>query len=343
MSQYPLKMFAVALGVFVGRMLMCLFFAGATVPALISPKGAVRSIVFVVVLESLFGAYFFWVTRNDPASFLRAQASGMPPTIMGMFLLLGFGCVLWWLQVETKVPAIARIGALLLVSGGLLMTLSRGPIVGGVVLLCWLMTSRLRRARRAVIVPSIVLIAALVISILPALGPKVSSRLTFGSQDYTASVVARERMATEAFEFIKSSPLFGIGFMRYPAMTTMEYTGTITCHNLYLQMWLEFGLFGLVTFLALCAPFVRDTLRFARQVQSPRAYIAATLTAFLVSQLVDYGFLYHKPLILFWLLVGLYFRLRSLSAVTPLIVKRLPRYDAPRHSADHVYPVHCSR
>jgi hypothetical protein len=310
---YPVDLFWLALGVFFFRLSACMVIACLIFPTLSGVRDLTRTIVFVIISEALFGVYHFWSYRNDPTSFMRIQASGMPPTIMGMFLLMGLGCALWWMNTDIKIPIILRISITSIIFGSLVMTLSRGPIIGGIFILCWLMTVRMRQGRRLLMGISLALITFVIIYNLPILGADLSSRLEFGTEGHIEAIMVRSKLAYEAFDLIKSSPLVGIGFMGFPLLTQIEHTGTITCHNLFLQTWMEFGLISLVMLLLVIAPFVRDAFSFGSRTKAANAYIGATLCGFLFSQLVDYGFLYHKTLILFWLLTGLFFQYRILA------------------------------
>ena len=126
-------------------------------------------------------------------------------------------------------------------------------------------------------------------------------------------VVLRLDIWSRALAMIRDMPLTGIGLDSYALIQTQFYPGHLLgpeshAHNLGMQLTLDMGVVGLLSFLWLMAAFAAVTIKALRRSPEPseRALLAgaaAGLAATLGSGLIDsfWGF---KLSVLFWLLLG---------------------------------------
>lgn len=126
-------------------------------------------------------------------------------------------------------------------------------------------------------------------------------------------VVLRLDIWSRALAMIRDMPLTGIGLDSYALVQTQFYPGHLLgpephAHNLGMQLTLDMGVVGLLSFLWLIAAFAAVTIKALRRNPEPceRALLAgaaAGVAAMLGAGLIDsfWGF---KLTVLFWLLLG---------------------------------------
>ena len=123
-----------------------------------------------------------------------------------------------------------------------------------------------------------------------------------------------------AISLLKTSPLLGVGLSGYqkliPKFQKPYYqSGQLISvethpypHNLYLAVWLELGLLGLLVFISLIVNFfVLIFKKIKRDVSSRRFFLAlgAAMIVLLVHGLVDTPYFKNDLSVLFWLIIGL--------------------------------------
>ncbi|NNM48147.1 O-antigen ligase family protein [Knoellia koreensis] len=248
---------------------------------------------------------FDTVTTALGVGVIAARHAGPVPdaNFWGRFLVLAlpFALVittLLWRRVVRREPRRSVLLALV-TSGGIVaillsvyLTGSRGTFLAAAVALAVLVFAAGVPLRRLWwVVP-----AGAAVFVVPGVGSRLLSTFSVSENAQRAgadgSVI--ERLATQevALRMIEQSPLTGIGpggyaqvFAREAATTDLSLTRVVAPHNLYLALWSESGILGLLTWLALvvtaCCLAVR-ALRVAAASPDPRVaglrpYAAAAL------------------------------------------------------------------
>ncbi len=205
-----------------------------------------------------------------------------------------------------------RLGALCAASLGavaLAMTYSRASYIGlvcaiGVFVFLW--------NRR--LIPGLLLLG---ICALPVLPDTIFNRILtiFNLEDTSTS--SRFPLYAAALEMIKTRPVRGAGLGIDAVQLAIDhmnlYHGTapfVHAHNLYLQIWLETGLIGIVSYLAamisgLKAAAKACKLHCPQEVRLITIGAAAGVAGVLVDCLADYLWNYPRVMVIFWFLFAI--------------------------------------
>ena len=186
--------------------------------------------------------------RRD--SYLRALASLGHPIVLGYVLVVAIGFYLFTKQfIRSK--TIQRLG-LMLLAGGLIATLSRGPWVGaGILVILFILTGPQAFKRLAMLSMGLVIVIPL-ISVMPG-GDKVINLLPFVGNVEKGNIDYREKLLENSIAVIGRNPLFGsVDYLRAPEMQEMvQGEGIIDIVNTYIQIGLRHGLVGLGLFVGI--------------------------------------------------------------------------------------------
>ena len=196
------------------------------------------------------------------------------------------------------------IGSTLLGILALIMTYSRACWVGFAIstivfLFLW----------RPKLIPLLTALCIFSFPILPvSVGDRIMSIFNFSD----TSTSSRFPLYEAAARAILSSPITGVGLgtaapQKY-IMQNVAYHGNhlyVHAHNLYLEVWLETGLFGLCGFIGGVLWNVKNAARQARKgAKSPAKFIgigaASALCGCMVAGLADYPFGYPRVMTVFW-------------------------------------------
>ena len=165
------------------------------------------------------------------------------------------------------------------------------------------------------LLPLLILLGLLVLPIMPAtIVHRVFSM--FNSAD--SSVNSRIPVYQAMLALIRDHPLLGVGLGSDAVRTAIAdggyYHSTtlfVHGHNLYLQIWAETGVFGLIAFLGTMFTAARDGMRVivGRKAQPLLRSLAAAgiagLAGTLVFSLADYPWSYPRVMTIFWIVFAL--------------------------------------
>ena len=128
-----------------------------------------------------------------------------------------------------------------------------------------------------------------------------------------------------AWQLLTTHPLFGIGLDNFRLVYGRElgqavWNETIHTNNWYIETLVSVGLIGSLPFLGWLAFMTLDIIRTLRGkiVSIWQTAVAAGILAFFVHGLLDYFLLFNTTALLFWLLVGLWFSLKSMETYSSL-------------------------
>lgn len=152
------------------------------------------------------------------------------------------------------------------------------------------------------------------VALLPFLPAGVLQRISSIFNPKDTSTTSRIPLMQAGLRMLRAHPILGAGLgadaARKLAVDMNAYTasaGWFThSHNLYLQLWLEHGLLGLVSFLAAGWHMLKQGVRAFQSPRAPRLArfmalgAASALAGSLVSGLADYLFTYPRVMLIFW-------------------------------------------
>ena len=137
-----------------------------------------------------------------------------------------------------------------------------------------------------------------------------------------------------AVESIKEKPILGVGLDGYERLAPGyqkrfydPYNGELISvethpypHNLYLTIWLELGLLGLIVFLWILIKFFKQGFKqLDKEDVVLRTSIMAAMVVIVIHGLVDTPYFKNDLAILFWLIIGLLITSKHLTRETKLL------------------------
>lgn len=189
--------------------------------------------------------YGRYLGRGDT---LRALVSTGHPIVLGfvMVVALGFYGFLW-----RDIPGYWKGAGLLVLLGGLIAPISRGPWVGALLLAFLFMIVGARPVRQLIEVGIGFTIVSAILFISPV-GRVVMEYLPFIGTVDTENVIYREKLISNSWILISRNPFFGDPYNFYftPEMEEMRQgQGIIDVVNTYLVITLNSGFVGLFLYL----------------------------------------------------------------------------------------------
>jgi O-antigen ligase len=253
---------------------------------------------------------------------LRAMASTGQPIVLGyvMCVALGLYYFLW-----RSVPSPWRALGILLLVGGTIAPVSRGPWVGAMALALVLVATSEQALKRLVTAGIVGGILGAMLLASPVGGTIVDHLPFIGTVD-AENVEYRRRLIEQALIVIGNHPLFGTpDAIHTPEMQQMQQAGwIIDIVNSYVQQALEKGLVGLSLFVGLflsAIVYVRAGMRHIHNKESDYYRLAQSLLATLVAILVTIGTVSSIGVIptIYWAVAGMgvaYARISSCHQVS---------------------------
>ncbi len=230
------------------REALAMFVLAAMVLAVIGVFETARHWLLYAPLPEAFGidwGYGLYLGRGDT---LRALASTGHPIVLGFVIAvaLGFYGFLW-----RDIPQRWRVLGLLVLCGGLIAPLSRGPWIGAMVLAFLFVVVGARPVRQIVEFGIAFAIIAAILFITP-FGRGMMEYLPFIGSIDAENITYRERLIENSLILIKRNPFFGNPYYFYftPEMEEMRQgQGIIDVVNTYLAIALNSGLVGVSLYL----------------------------------------------------------------------------------------------
>src|SRR4051794_39024811 len=233
----------------------------------------------LVALALVFTAIGFWefetrhllfnpkvIASNQVEEYFRVNSLFFDPNIYGRFLalvMLGLASVLLWMQRPRSL--LLAIGALIVLWGGLLTTLSQSSFAAlllGLAVLAWL-----RFRGRSVVAP--VAVAAAVAAVLVFAFPS-ALRLDIGdSQSVNDATSGRVELMEGGLQLARERPLLGYGSGSFQTQyrsreKASNREATSASHTIPVTVGAEQGVIGLAAYIALLVLAFRRLLRGAR-------------------------------------------------------------------------------
>ncbi len=285
-------------------------------------KGAIVSFVAVSAFVALYGVYQNFAGISGAASWVdqemfrqikvRVYSTFGNPNVLGEFLVMMIPlslAVLW--KAKTDGQKFIYTGIFLLLAACMVFTWSRGAWLG--VLLAAALFLLIADKRWA-------LCAVFGILLLPMLlgsDSAIANRILSIGNTKDTSTAYRVSIWQASLTMIRDFWMSGIGAgsdafsMIYPKYALAGANFALHSHNLFLQIMVEAGICGIVTFVALIIAFVRRA--FSRSVYKNRSSLkgavtialAAGLLGFLFQGLTDNVWYNYKMVLIFWIVLAL--------------------------------------
>jgi hypothetical protein len=239
---------------------------------------------------------------------LRAQVTAGHAIALGYLLAVALG---FWLYLSAHVPRrVPRIAITTLLVSGLVVTYSRGPWLGALVIYTLFTVLRPRAFTRAFQATMAALLLAWGLS-FTEVGQRIANSLPFiGAAAESESAVYRQRLAVRAWQLFQQNPLFGDQLAVQKMEDLRQGEGIIDLVNTYVQVGLFYGIVGLALFLSPVMFACFGAARQARRLQSHDpdfSSLGNTLAACELGTLVVIATASFGPAItnLFYVLLGL--------------------------------------
>jgi len=240
--------------------------------------------IMILSLVAFFEFYKHWMVYRDLANslgligfnakggYLERDGMARAATLTGSAIVMGYLAAVgigFYLFLQRSIQnKLTRWLGLLVLAGGSIAPLSRGPWVGiSVLLLVFVATGRSAIVRLMVLIATILLTFSL-ISVLPG-GETVVNLLPYIGKTEKSTIDAREVLITSSMKLIEKYPWLGsVNFREAPEMKPMVELGGgfVDVTNSYIEIALEKGLIGLVLFLSFFALTLIGTYRTLRTI-----------------------------------------------------------------------------
>ena len=295
--------------------------------ALIAPFELVKGWHLYGAIANGWGAGRLYVWRDG---FLRAEGPANGAIILGYLLMVSIGCVfgIWREMMARRRFAIM---VLLLLSAGLVASLSRGPWVGCMVLVAAFLAigpRAIANLGKLTVVSGVVLVPLL---LLPG-GEKLLNLLPFIGSIDVATVTYRQQLFENALLVIDRNLWFGsVDYLLTPEMQVMRQgEGIIDTVNTYLEIALNSGVVGLSLFVGFFAIILMRLWRVAKSDAHDKLELgncARALIATLLAIIVTIGTVSSIDYIpyVYWSFAGLcvaFLRIASMQRVNQHSVRR---------------------
>ncbi|GJL93122.1 O-antigen ligase family protein [Hyphococcus sp.] len=239
------------------------------------------------VVNNWFGDLPFGYSMRE--GYLRATTSVFNPIVWGYVAMTAIG--LGFALLNDNFPRTYRFAAFGLLVTGLLLSLSRGPWIGAIIVVGVYILLSKKALMRSIQAGTFAIITGM-LSLLTPFGRNVIGLLPVVGGNADETIDYRQQLLDAAWDVILENPLFGSGdFLESSALQAMRQgQGIIDIVNTYLQVGLKSGLIGLslfVLFFFNVLLVLHKSLKTARAQGSPlehycRAYLA-TLAGILVT------------------------------------------------------------
>lgn len=231
---------------------------------LVDTPARARTFMGVVTACAAFlGAYAIYAKFTGQATIehSRAGAVGLlgDPNDLAMVLLTGVPFALLALARDRGISRLVWLVALCLTFGGVLVTQSRGGLLGLAAAMYVLLRDRLKSR-----VLTWIIVGGALLGLVAMAG--ITARHGLGGGDLDASAQGRLDAWRAGVRMFRFHPLAGVGVGHFPsqyldyAVNPNEWRA-MSAHNTWVQVLGETGLVGVVPFLGLCWLTIRSALR----------------------------------------------------------------------------------
>lgn len=173
------------------------------------------------------------------------------------FFITIFLAIIFCYLVENKKKKFVAVILLIVGFIALLLTTKRGLLLFNITtLITIVLITKFRKFKKGNKI-ILFLLVMLIVGLLIVTGVSLISNSSLWSQLFIDDDITSGRMGiySSTLELVKSAPLIGNG------LSSVEYKIGIKTHNIYLQLWAELGLIGLVTYLLAMVVTLRNSIK----------------------------------------------------------------------------------
>jgi len=229
------------------RVLSVLMFGAAYQGMVGIAEGLSRHVLYAQ-LQYLYGVRWNILGALTRGDWLRAQAAFSGPLVLAMLMLFGIG--VWFvLRPPEKSRRYTMVGLVML--GGMLATISRGPLLALAILVVGLVLLRFMSARRFLLL-TVVFVVAAAIAWSMGLGDQVVEAINNASgadKQADFNVIYRQELLKTSVALIQQSPWFGVPNYLDQMTNLKQGDGIVDLVNTYLIVTLNVGVAGLALFM----------------------------------------------------------------------------------------------
>lgn len=229
------------------RVLSVLMFGAAYQGMVAIAEGLSRHVLYAQ-LQYLYGVRWNILGALTRGDWLRAQAAFSGPLVLAMLLLFGIG--VWFaLRPQEKSRPYAVVGAVML--GGMLATISRGPLLALAILVIGLVGLRFLSAKRFLFL-TVVFVLAAAVAWSMGLGDQLVEAINNASgadKQADFNVIYRQELLKTSVALIQQSPWFGVPNYLDQMTNLKQGDGIVDLVNTYLIVTLNVGIVGLALFM----------------------------------------------------------------------------------------------
>jgi len=195
--------------------------------------------------------YMFGLTENAVGTAARGRLVigdlQSNPNALGRLLILPLAlAIAAFVGLRTTLQRIAAIGLMILIGLGIFISMSRGAIAATMVMLSVLIYRA--RARSKILVAVMLLVALSATLIPPKFYERLGERLgmVLSGEDATGS--GRTEIWIVAVKSLERFGILGAGLGNFDEMYRRDvfFQGAVGAHNIYLMVWVELGIVGLI-------------------------------------------------------------------------------------------------
>jgi O-antigen ligase len=269
------------------RAAMTAFVLAAAVLAVVGLFEFARHWLLYKALIDALGLDWGYLKYLGRAGDLRATASTGHPIALGYVLVVAIG---FFLFLRERIPnALHRGSGLVVLAGGLVSALSRGPWVGSAILAVVFLGTGRSRIRGLVFAGAAGFFILGLLTALPG-GGRIIALLPWIGTVEVENIAYREKLIESAWTVIKRNPWLGsVNFLQAPEMEELRQgQDIIDVVNTYLGVTLHSGLIGLVLFAGFFASVLlgmRRSLRVMKEKTSEEHLLGRALLATLAAVL----------------------------------------------------------
>lgn len=229
------------------RVLSVLMFGAAYQGMVGIAEGLSRHVLYAQ-LQYLYGVRWNILGALTRGDWLRAQAAFSGPLVLAMLMLFGIG--LWFaLRPPEKSRSYAVVGLVML--GGMMATVSRGPLLALAILVVALVCLRFMSARRFLSF-TVVFVVAAAVAWSMGLGDSLVEAINHASgadKQADFNVIYRQELLKTSVALIQQSPWFGVPNYLDQMTNLKQGDGIVDLVNTYLIVTLNVGVAGLALFM----------------------------------------------------------------------------------------------
>jgi O-antigen ligase len=219
------------------------------------------------------------VSLHGRGGLTRPAGTAVHPIEFGAVLTMALPIALHYAMIDRHRPALRRWYPVLAIGLAVPVSISRSAVLSLLVVLCFVLPTWTRGARRRAYAAILALSAAVYVMV-PGLLGTITHLFTGISSDSSAK--SRSGSFSLAYDFISRAPIFGRGFLTFlPAYRILD--------DQYLGLLIETGVVGLLTYLGLLVSGVLGGLRLRRTANHIDGLLGVSLAASVASALASFA------------------------------------------------------